>query len=347
MDTTNWKDEAFHLVILYRLLECGDTIPLTIDLTDYAFIEGQLETMHHKGWVVPNADSGFWEVTDGGKGVRDKMVEMYDHLLHFEIFGAIDLTTPLNEDVSDDGTQVFADMYDPRFLKPDEAADREGVEDLRLTMMAFLTGFMADEDSFKETGAGDFNPYRMVFLQMLAEGEFRKGNIWFDFRLGTPLEKVQEIVDSAYQWTDLDEDQDTAKGIMQDIYTAGLLEQKKRDGDVCSHCDSPLAGMMEPGGTMCPFCQKSFAPPEPPLAGYACPKCEGDIYAGDARCKGCGAMLDFTLPAGTVTEETVASTEVVEEEIWSSDICYEPYGYYDPYDPYCDIYAFAAICIIF
>jgi len=56
-------------------------------------------------------------------------------------------------------------------------------------------------------------------------------------------------------------------------------------------------------------------------------------YEGDARCGGCGATIDFSLPSGTVATDT----ETVTQTVWSSDYGYVSYGWLDPWDPFRDV----------
>lgn len=72
----------------------------------------------------------------------------------------------------------------------------------------------------------------------------------------------------------------------------------------------------------------------------SCPKCKAPIYEGEARCSGCGATIDFSLPAGTVQTETQET--VMTEPVWSSSYGYVSYGWLDPWDPYLDAMAFGA-----
>jgi len=112
-----------------------------------------------------------------------------------------------------------------------------------------------------------------------------------------------------------------------------------------------LAGTTGTGDdNTCPQCDTAFNPPVQE-AEFSCPKCQEDIYSGETRCKGCGAILDFSMPEGSSTTETTTETETTEESYgscWSSgyDYGYCPYGYYDPYDPYLDAMAFATLCVI-
>lgn len=185
---------------------------------------------------------------------------------------------------------------------------------------------------------------------MLSNGEL-KGDIWFDLRLSKFFEFVDKVVDTAYPWTALADDEEVAADMMKDIYTSGMLEQRKRDGCECSSCGIPLAvfemNEKEDGRvlTKCPNpdCGASFIPPEPEGDLFECPNCKADVGTGDHQCRGCGAILDFSLPEGTVIKETIEET--VEEPIWHDPYYdYVPYGYYHPYDPFYDMMAFGILC---
>lgn len=342
----DWREEMLRLTVLYRMLECGDEIPVNTMGTDYSFIERTLEALHADGCLEISSNQELWIPTARGREFRDKMVEMFDHALKFEIFGQVRLERHLSEEESEDGALVFHQLYDPRFQDPNPG--EQGVEDMRLAMMSFLAHEMGQDAEWKANVSLPLDPRRIVFLQKLSDGELR-GDIWFDLRLGTFFDKVDEIVDSAFKWTDLG---DGASDVMKDLYTAGMLEQRKRDGCECSGCGTPLAAFetdaKESGEELreCPNpdCRADFNPPGPDGDEYECPNCQTGVGTLDHLCRGCGAVLDFSRPPGTIVEETV----VEEEPVWSSCYGYDyvPYGYYSPYDPFYDMVGFACLCAV-
>lgn len=309
----NIRDEMAGLVVIYRMLECGDRISVVPD-DEQAFIGPILEQMIHDDLI--QVEGEFWMPTAKGIALRDRMAQVHDQLLQFEIFGAVGLNRQLSTQESPDGAHVFDHVYDPRFRDPQDPVERNGenVQDLRIAMVTFLRDEMVAELPDPEA----FDPRRLVFLRMLADGAFR-GDIWFDLRLGKPFDDIEEIVRTAYKWQDLTgggtEDRiQGAKDMMRAIYTDGMLERRKRAGDECAVCGIPLA-LFEQNGKIaeCPN-----------------PNCRANLK--DERAFGRDANPD---PA-VVVEETVV------EETWVE--CCEPYGWYDPYDPFVDAVAFSLLC---
>lgn len=357
----SWKQEMLWLTIAYRMLECGDSIPLDTHGTPYAFIEEDLAELHRREFIEIHDDQTSWRPTKRAELLRDRMVAMYDQVLKFEIFSDVNLGLELSADQSEDGMHVFDHLYDPRFLAPDDDADAErlGTEDMRLAMITYLGKCFAGSEAAQEelgSAGGEFkiDPHRVVFLQRLADGRLRDENIWFDLKLGTPFQEVEEIVSSAYRYTDVSDDPDEVDQVMQNIYTAGMLEARKREGYECTACEIPLAvfemNAKEEGGTLTecpnPECKASFSPPPGPAgeAEYGCPNCESSVYPSESYCRGCGARLDFSRPPGTIVEETQEETYAT--GVWDGYYGYVPYGYYNPYDPFYDIAAFAVVAAV-
>jgi hypothetical protein len=342
----DWKQEMLWLTILYRIAERKEQIPVINTDTDYSFIDVDLNDMVTKELLSVNTDSGFFDITEKGKVVCQNLLAIYDHLLKFEIFSIVNVALTLDEDETDDEGIPLNHIYDRRFqeVKEDEI-DELGSEDLRLAMIQFLAEEMDDEENPLK-----LDPHRVVFVQRLSKGLLNKKDIWFDFQLETVYNTVDEIVSSAYKWTDVAETKEDARSIMQAIYTAGMLEQRKRDGLECSECGIPLAlfesDAKDNGETLeeCPNpdCGASFAPPPPE---FECPACGAGIYGGQQVCS-CGALIDFGLPSGTVTTETTEETVYEEEPIWTDTYGYVPYGYYDPYDPFVNALAFGVVCSV-
>lgn len=325
MTTRDIREELSGLVVIYRMLECGDRIHVVPD-DEQAFIGPILERMIHDDLV--RVEGEFWVPTDKGIALRDRMAAAHDQLLQFEIFGAVSLNLGLSSDESPDGDNVYDHVYDPRFRDPSDPVERdqENVQDLRIAMVTFLRDEMRDTLPDPEA----FDPRRLVFLRMLADGAFR-GDIWFDLRLGKPFDDVEEIVRTAYRWSDLAccdpsakvppspellaQMRENAKAMMRSIYTAGMLERRKRAGDECGKCGIPLA-LFEQGAKLdrCPN-----------------PDCGADLT--DRR---------IAVRQDQIVEEEVEE-EVVEER-WVT--CCEPSPWYDPFDPFVDATTFALLCCV-
>lgn len=342
-----WQDEMTWLVTLYRLLECKETIPVLTDGTVYEFVESDLEDLAAKELVAIDVDAATYYITDKGKGICKQLLAMYDQVLKFEAFSSVNVAQSLQDDETDEEGNLFPQLYDTRFQKPKSLVEQEelGTEDLRIAMMEFLSSEMATDDE-----PLDLDPHRIVFIQLISTGKLKNDNIWFDLSLGTVFDTVEGIVDSAYKWEDTADNEEDARQAMITIYTAGMLEQRKRDGQECSDCGSPLAVFemwaIEEGNTLedCPNpdCDCTFKPPPPD---YECPACNAGVTTGQRVCS-CGAVLDFSLPPGTIQTETVTEEAQEDEPVWAYDYDYVPYGYYDPYDLYVDAAAFGLMCAV-
>ena len=349
----DWQIAMLRLTVVYRILECDDKIPVNTKGTDYEFIEEVLDDMHNRGLLDISIDDQFYVATDKATELRSKLVEAYDHQLKFEIFGDVNVAQDLPDDIVDEEGGVLDHAYDPRFKVPATPVDRErlGTTDMRIAMMQWLSELAEEEDEAEKAEAVD--PLIIVFMQWLCDGKLKADDIWFDLKIGTFFKEVQEIVEGSYKWEDTAEKEDEAWDLMELIYKAGILEQRKRDGFECSACGIPL-GVFEMNKklddeelTHCPNpeCGASYEPPAPPL--YECPKCDTEIQKGQQSCSGCGSEIDFNLPEGTVSQETETVTEETTEyeEAWGCGYGYygySPYGYYNPYDPMIDALVFCA-----
>jgi len=344
---TDWKTEMTWLTILYRMLECKEQIPVLTDGTAYEFIENDLENLTAKELVRINIETSMYEITDAGRGVCERLLAMYDPVLKFEIFSSVSVAQTLQEDEVDDEGNFHPQLYDARFQKPKSLVEQEelGTEDMRLTVMDFLaTEMSTDAEPL------DLDPHRIVFIQMLSTGKLKSDEIFFDLSVGTTFTNIEEVVSSAYKWQDSGDDDGEARQAMISIYTAGMIEQRKRDGQECSDCGSPLAifetWAKEDGKTLdtCPNpdCKCTFTPPPPE---YECPACKAGV-TNDQRVCSCGAILDFSLPAGTIQTEAVEESEDDYESVWSYDYGFIGTPYMDPYDPFLNVTTFGLVCCV-
>jgi len=347
-DWAPWKHEMAGLTVLYRLAIVKQEIPIATTETDFTFIEPLLDKMYRKG-LIDQQDQMRWAITEKGAAVIRAAIQIYDHLLKFEIFGKVDIGRALTAEEANPNApnQVFDNLYDPRLGNP-QAPDEPGAwEDLRLGVMTFLheTG----------EGSGTVDLYRVVFVQKLAAGQLWSPTFWVDLRLGTVFAEIEMIVETAVKWREVAETEEVAVAAMRSLYTAGMIEQRKRDGRECSGCGTPLAiyqAMANEAGqpfNTCPNpnCGASFGSP-PGDGGLECPRCHAGLAPSQRICV-CGAHLDYSLPPGTIREQTV--TDTVEEVVpaWGAyyDPLFVPYGYYDPWAwTVTDALAFGVVCTL-
>lgn len=326
------------LTLVYRLAECNEKVPLDTHSTPFEFIDSELSEMYAKDIIVISDDKQNYIIGTKGKELIKRFIAMFDQFCQFEIFADVTLEDDLPEEITDDEGNVLDHCYDPRFEKTADSAD------LRIAMVSY-----AAEATTASVSGGPLDPKRIIFLQKLADGHLSEESkdFWFSFRTGSVFKEIQEIADAAYTWKDLGEDDQEGKDIAANIYTAGMLEQRKREGLKCSGCEIPLAVFelaaeekgMELFECPNPDCGASFREDDPPDAEYECPKCKKDIRAGQNTCYGCGSKINFSLPSGSVSEEE----EIVEEE---EDYYggYYSYGWYNPWSPAVDALAVGFLC---
>jgi hypothetical protein len=323
----NWKKECLWATILYRALECGEELEI-VTSGQQDFIEKDLLEMRRDGYLK---DEGTHLVpSEKAHKFRAQLVAMLDQLTNFEIFAALNLGRSLTEQEgpeNEDGGifQVYDHIYDPRFQKEGEW------EDMRLAMMTFLSKNFSEAPRPTDfEGNVLLDPHRIVFLQMLADGKLKSETLWQDLRMGRFFKDVEAIVESAYQWQDVVEgaDEEAASEIMREIWTAGQLELRKRKGDECSKCRIPLAVIEEAAKEEgVPFYTK-------------CPE------GGDCAWHPDNIVQDEDPDDGGQMVEETAEFQVIEASMRSDPYgyYYEPYGFYDPYDPFVDYLAFAVVC---
>lgn len=308
--------------VLYLMLERNAEIPVHPRVQDAL----QKTTLYEMAKADLIRDHGpNWAVTEAGRASMKGAVAAQDVLRQFEIFAHVDLSASLaEEDKLPDGS-LRPEAWDPRF------AEGEGSFDMRLAVLSWLSANITKKP---------FSPHMMVFLQKLGSGAMSVDGFWAD--VDPLMSEVDSVVDTAYKWADVDASHDPAAcdGVMKAVYAAGQTEQRKRDGSTCGGCGIPLALFEQEAASRnellakCPRCPHVFDP-IPLAASMSCPKCRSAIAPGDPYCGGCGATVDFSLPAGSVSTETTAVTETV----WAQSYGYVSYGWLDPWDPMLDIVA--------
>lgn len=334
-----WKEGMTRVTVLYRMAECGDVFPLVNLDRDVKWIEPTLTALLADGLLKTGKEN--WEITEKGREVLGKIQQMTDHALQFEIFGAVRLAAEVPDELWDDEKdgQVLEHVDDPRFDEGDDA------EDMRIAMLTFLGEHLKDRID------GPVDPYQLVYLQKLGTGQLKSETFWTELGSGMIYDAIEEIVTSAYQWRWIADDVESAADCMLGLRTAGLLQLQKSEGDVCSNCEARLAFVFL-DADICPFCKHVFGEPEPEVQLFNCANCQAEMTENDSACPQCGTEVDWGLQEGQVSETTTEETVVEEEEVyddfgmgWSCGYGYDPYGYYDPYDPYIDAVAFGCLAV--
>lgn len=320
--SANWRNDVTALCVLYLMLERGRVFEIKDEYANPIF-----RSMEKAGLID---DMGLeWAVSDVGKEALKRAVAAQDVLRQMEIFAHVDVTRQLTENeaspFANEKGQVRPEVWDPRF-----ASENEGAFDMRLAVITWLGETVTTKP---------VSPHTIVFLQELGTGRFPMDTFWGSVR--AYFEQAEAIVASAYKWQDAAPgDEPLAKARMADIYAAGQLEQRKRDGANCGGCGIPLVLFEQAAAerkellTECPECARQFNAPE--AGSLECPKCHSAIYEEEQRCGGCGATIDFSMPSGSV------QTDVQEETVttvWSSGYGYKSYGWLDPWDPFVDAMA--------
>lgn len=338
--TDNWKAETTDLAILFHAAE-GDK-PLALIPRDAAesLVEDRVMLLWDKGFLAPKGS--VFQPTDKGRAALAAAARLLDELSKLRVFGSVDVTRSLlpDEQSPDNPDLVYANMYDPRFGAYGQRGER--LFDLRLAMLQgigeALSGYQHEGQTL---GAFKVDPHRVVFLQLLGDGTFSGANIWAQLMSGQLHAQVAAIVEAAYRWQDLaPEDPGRAAAALLKLYAAGLVEERKRQGTVCSACRRPL-GIYEAEGLAagralenCPSCGASFTPP---AAAFSCGRCDAPVQESQERCGGCGVLVDFAAPSGQVSRVTTKTSRTT----WQTTYVYEPYGYLDPFCPWRDYSVFS------
>lgn len=328
LDLSDWKNKCTIVSLIYFALELGYEFSVNPEGDD-KFIEPFLQECFNKGLLDIDSNKLIFVPTEKGKGLQASIVEMVNKILPYEIFSDVDITRQLSSEEFDDQNPnlIASNLFDPRFAETDNSVD------MRMAIINWLNEYYSKNNPI--------DPREVVFLQRLGSGELRSDSFWFDLRIGNIFKDIENIVNSAYKWTDVSYDKDHSNEIMGIIYTSGMLELKKRSGNKCGKCNMPLAIFEEyaneTGGLKeCPNpdCKASFEEVTPiQVSQSVCPNCNSFICHGQTNCNGCGSMIDFSLPQGTVSTET---TKYV-ESYWSHPSYYygvAPLYYYDPWDPF-------------
>lgn len=336
----------------------------TIEIGGLTGIGPQLRTIMTRLYVADlvtyTPNETHYVLTDKGKAVLHSLVDLTAIALKHEVFAKFDLSMDLScapilaqpgqvGDIADPDNpgMVVPLAFDPRFVQEGDAEPAAGTEDLRLAVIEWLNATLPPD----EVG-GRIDPRAVIFLQHIGSGRYDVDSpaFWQSVADGTIAADIDAIIASAYKWTDIGGgDVELSRLRMTVLYKAGMAEMLRKKGDTCGGCKVPL-GVIEDeqaryGKTVddCPACGRHFGPPPAPKARsvqvseYECPNCNAAVSAGQSRCSGCSAGLDFPLPEGAIRRTTVTRREVTYQPVFGWRYAYG-YGYRPPvlryhYDP--------------
>lgn len=93
-----WQREVAGLAILYRLTVMKEKMPVSMGGTDFEFVEPLFDELYKKGMIQFMLGGTEWEIAPGGIKALRTARQVYDHLLHFDIFAKVDVTRSLTPD---------------------------------------------------------------------------------------------------------------------------------------------------------------------------------------------------------------------------------------------------------
>jgi len=216
------------LALLDRLAATPGAYHVALLEGDDAFLEPAFDHLLGEDLVAIGDDDRYRMTPLGRRAYQRLLHQQQSYLAHFDIYAAVDL----GEGRFGEPGQDYMD--DPRW------------SDLRVAVA--------------ECKAVD--PYRMVFLSMLAGGEFFEGSGWqFDLALGSSFfQELQSIVHSQISLEELgyqDEDAVVVSGaeVLEDVIRQGaainqqrLAEERRRQESLPLEDDDPPVGDAAPGG---------------------------------------------------------------------------------------------------
>lgn len=369
----DWKLAMIRMVVVYRIKAKGDKLPIDVQQTDFEFVESVLDDMYQKDLLAQSEDQTHWILTEKGETVFNSLRELDDHASQFGIFGEVHIGQDVS-DLLDEDEEIPDGIDDPRFEiiedQTDESMELLQTEDLRIALILFLNEYaveLGDSDTPK------VNPYQVVFARMLQEGKISGDDIWFNLRLGTFFNEVQEIVDSMYNWKSVTTNIHTQEcefeegkvqisavegesvTIGQALFTdmEGTVIKSEVNGQITEVAiDSDDEGDEE--GEFLVFTIEMT--PESHVD--ACKVVMSNIFkAGmlqlqkeelqkeeDEDDSDEGDDEDEIIVETTTT--TIIEEDIIEDDIWGCGGVYidpyDPYGYYDPYSPLADAIVFGA-----
>lgn len=226
------NSEFVAAVLLYRLIEKDEQIPLNLSDTDFAFFAPEIEILSKRGDIVANTDDNLWEPTEKGDETFDLLLEACDGFIDLDVFSGVNLSLELPDDLFDEDGNVAEEKLDPRFEEPTDEAEAEvfGTTDLRLPVVDFLA------ERICRQAKKEYNPKirqevlaRMIFLLEFGSDRFADDEAFFDLKLGGLGGEIHEIVESVPPWLDLAREFSPPEKLMEMIIEAGFLDAQKRD----------------------------------------------------------------------------------------------------------------------
>lgn len=242
--------EARRAVALMRCFEAGEALPADAATSVWHAFSDVLEELTREG-LLARREGPFLIPTEQGFEAWRQLWSRLEGLRQLELLAAVNLRVELDERVSDDGAFVRSGVADPRFQPPasSEEAERAGTEDMRLAVIAYLSGISRERDE---------DPWRLALLLSLAEGGLTGEAAWFDLAHGQALKEIEERARAAYHARDVSDDPAEVDDVLRHIYEAAVVERRRRTG-APPHClSSACAREAPPTSLWCPPCEERW-----------------------------------------------------------------------------------------
>lgn len=302
-----------------------DRVPVVTAGSKYAVLESYLSGLHSGGFIKPDSEQEWWGLDDKGIAVIRKMCELLDFGNRFQIFEAVNLQADMSGVQWNDEDDMLVDhgVYDPIFGP--YGAVGEPWSDYRLMVVDWLATHAPEGTEGADQIPDDFAE-RWVFLTKLVKNSFDGAtfgseSFWRKLAVGELFGQVEEIITHEWSWKKLADTEEESARQMAYFYARGALEVRKRDGDQCPKCATPLRVYDDflpddESVDSCPKCGESFD-------NYEVTDDDNPFEPEDGRWE----------PDEEMVTETIVTTETYDD--YGYDPIYYAY-YYDPFEPYVD-----------
>lgn len=190
-----------YLALLERIISESEQFQVELLDREATLLEPLLDAMMGEDLIAVGDDDRFAPTTKGRQAYQTMLHQQHSYLAHFEVYAAVDLSGGEFGDADHD------DLETPTFT------------DLRVAVAEYK----------------GMDPYRMVFLSMLADGSFFQNPGWkFDIALGSSFFKeMEEIVRSQIDiselgYTEEDGEEVSGEAVLEDIILQGARVNRER-----------------------------------------------------------------------------------------------------------------------